>query len=240
MYIISLTSIRERTDQLKRTLNSLIAQNLKPNAIYVFISREPYLLDEGFDDATVLNLQEMFESVKFIFVPNTGPYRKLIPILKIFHETQQQGHIITVDDDTVYEPNMAKKLLKYATKNIVCCGRSRYADIDKIKFETTNVVMLDFVCPYQKESLNVLPEGVGSICYHSSMFDPVFIYDLSENTNSMSDFEKTNDDIVIRKYLYDKKIMVKTTHVIYVNTNPELERGLWWSINSSIGLKHNR
>ena len=50
---ISLTSIFQNQNILLKTLKSIKEQTLKPNKCIIYLSEEPYLLDEGFKDKII-------------------------------------------------------------------------------------------------------------------------------------------------------------------------------------------
>lgn len=81
---VSLTSIKQNQTILQKTLLSIKNQDLLPDKCYLFLSEEPYLRDEGFinkelnEDLKMLLDNDMFE---IRWVPNIGPYRKILPLL---------------------------------------------------------------------------------------------------------------------------------------------------------------
>ena len=81
-------------------------QTRLPDKICLYLSEEPYLLDDGFKDKKITNS----ELLKYIndnsiidikWVKNIGPYRKLLPLLK--DKWDEDCIIITIDDDTIYD-----------------------------------------------------------------------------------------------------------------------------------------
>ena len=111
---ISLTSIFKNQDILLKTLQSIIKQTRQPDKIFLYLSEESYILDTGFKDKKITNSNLL----KFIndnsvidikWVKNTGPYRKLLPLLK--DKWEEDCIIITIDDDTVYDKNLVRNLL---------------------------------------------------------------------------------------------------------------------------------
>ena len=84
---ISITSIYQRQSELVVTLNSIISQTVIPDGIFLYLSEDPYLLDSGFKNKTITDkqLNQFIESnplIKIIWTKNTGPYRKLLPLLE--------------------------------------------------------------------------------------------------------------------------------------------------------------
>lgn len=102
---VNLTTTYQRLNLCKISLLSLVMQTRKPGKINLWVSAEPYLSDLGIKDRSVLedvvrSIPENYQSlVEVKWVPNTGPYRKLLPILR---ESQDDDIIVTADDDIYY------------------------------------------------------------------------------------------------------------------------------------------
>ncbi len=114
--IVSLTSIKNREAALKETVASLLAQDIDvPFEVRIHLSREPYLIDSGFgaEPSWIASLRERnprcMLSVRF--VPNTGPYRKLLPVLEECFGDPLGTVIVTCDDDTQYSQTWLTTLL---------------------------------------------------------------------------------------------------------------------------------
>ena len=165
---VSLTSIFQNQYILSKTLHSLLNQTLKPDKIVLYLSVEPYLVDVGFKDNLITN-SELRDTLKgnidVIFVDNTGPYRKLLPLLK--DKWEQDCVIITVDDDTVYHPELVENLVNdYNRYDCVINYRGFTPDIDKIEqltYEKRNPTII------HKHIFN-FPTGKGGILYHPKFF----------------------------------------------------------------------
>lgn len=122
--LIGLTSIRGREGALKRTLDSLLAQTPPPDArpvgLHLFLSHTPYLLDRGFAEIPGFIRRRIRQSrhrrmaLHCHFVENTGPYRKLLPLLERLtpEEQARDPYLITADDDTLYPRNWLVRLLE--------------------------------------------------------------------------------------------------------------------------------
>ena len=107
MLVVSLTTIDSRIELLKKTITSLFYQTVRPDVIHVFYSNEPLFYDNGITDETIKNVNNELQLVNinkiniyFTKTENIGPYRKLIPALKIYN------------DDMVYTKNAAASSLK--------------------------------------------------------------------------------------------------------------------------------
>lgn len=166
MYIImtrinvSLTSIYDNRDRLKHTIDSLLNQTMKVDAIYVYLSEKPYLLDKGFKNVP-LWLAELIDSnkVNVRFVENTGPYRKLLPLLE--EKWNSDEIIITVDDDTVYSPKLVETMVNTYEETGACVGCR--------VFYVTNIT--EFILIHSKAAdVHNFHTGKGAVLYHPSMF----------------------------------------------------------------------
>ena len=123
---ISLTSIFKNQSQLLETLVSITKQTYLPKKIFLYLSEEPYLLDTGFKDKKITNLELLnflYKNKNFIelvWVNNEGSYRKLLPLLK--KKWNEDCIIITIDDDTVYVENLIENLINdYNRHKCVTC-----------------------------------------------------------------------------------------------------------------------
>ena len=105
--IISLTTIHSRVHTIHKVINSLLSQDSSlAFEVRLYISEEPYLLDEGIKHIPS-ELQKLEENngnkFRIIKTPNIGPYRKFLPLMKDYYDgVIDFSHFITVDDDTVY------------------------------------------------------------------------------------------------------------------------------------------
>ena len=111
--IVSLTTIAARMPRLERTIDSMLAQQLPAHSINLFISREPFLVDEGIapDDARLGALAR--KGVNIYHCANIGPYRKQYPLLSILHAAgaHPQTPIVTIDDDVLYPSDTLQRLV---------------------------------------------------------------------------------------------------------------------------------
>lgn len=120
----SVTSIIQNQSRLFKVLKSILNQSLKPDKIYIFLSEnhwkfkhidgKEFLRVSGFYNKNI-----NFELSNFIdnnslfeirWVENTGPYRKLLPLLK--EKKDEDCVIITIDDDHIYNQDLIKNFIK--------------------------------------------------------------------------------------------------------------------------------
>jgi hypothetical protein len=168
---ISLTSISSRLDLLVRTLRILLNQTLKPSGIYVYLSKEPYGIDEGCSSLPK-DLQILFATeplLHFRWVENTGPYRKLLPFAKEFPNTP----VLVVDDDTKYLPTLVERAWALWQLHHAC-----------ITFRAT---ILDLSTSYMtwpnasgKTAVTLFAKGNGGVVYHTSWFQDARIHEFAK------------------------------------------------------------
>jgi len=167
---ISMTSISSRTDGLHHTLRSVLTQSYSDVRINLYLSKEPYLLDKGFEDVpeTLLALQQEYPGqLRIVFVPNTGPYRKLVPFLR--ENWGLSKLVVTADDDTIYPETWLQGLLDaYGRYQCVISYRGHQINVSSKK-----------VYPYlswmrSRITLNpsplILPTGKDGVLYNTAFF----------------------------------------------------------------------
>jgi hypothetical protein len=111
---VSLTSIFKNQERLLETLRHLLKQSKQPDKIFVYLSEESYILDEGFKERNITNLDlsELIANndvIEVKWVENIGSFRKLIPLLK--EQWRNNCFIITVDDDHIYDYHLIQNLV---------------------------------------------------------------------------------------------------------------------------------
>ncbi|HFE8951921.1 TPA: glycosyltransferase family 2 protein, partial [Klebsiella pneumoniae] len=99
--ILNLTTTCGRLDLCSATLWSLVNQSLVPDQINLWISKEPYMADEGIKTLpnSIIKLIECNDRIKVHYTENTGPYRKIIPALR---NCTDEDILVYADDDVIY------------------------------------------------------------------------------------------------------------------------------------------
>ncbi len=183
------------------------------------ISKEPKFLDTGFTDADIKCLHKLYPEIIINIVENYGPLRKIIPTLQQF----TNNIIICLDDDSIYDKNIISTFVKvYNSHKCIVAGRCR-----RNTMNTNNLISNYSFAKNREFKLELLPEGVGGILYHSSMFDSNFI---NFNFNNLEKEFLKNDDLLLRAYTYIKKIPVYCCKTIpYKDSKPKV--GLFHNYN---------
>ncbi len=103
--VVSLTSTSERLAALPPVLERILNQSLRPARVTLWLSREPFLFDRGVDPSDLPSQVREWERegrLEVRFTPNTGPHRKLLPLLHELSGETNPPLVVTADDDTLY------------------------------------------------------------------------------------------------------------------------------------------
>jgi hypothetical protein len=182
--LIGLTSIRGRERALERTLDSLLAQTLpadgRPVELHLFLSRQSYLLDRGFPRLPPGLKRRLIRSrlrpglrLTLRWVANTGPYRKLLPLIEGLSAEQRacDPWLITADDDTLYPRDWLIRLLAAQERHdCVVAFRGRLMAVAEgaiLPYRGWQVAGPELLEP----SLLTVPTGKDGICYRLSQLD---------------------------------------------------------------------
>jgi hypothetical protein len=88
------------------------------------LSEEPYLQDTGFENRLLTDtrlidfLNVNSDKFEIKWVENTGPYRKILNLLK--EKFEEDCLILYIDDDVIYEKNYLKRVLDNFNANNCC------------------------------------------------------------------------------------------------------------------------
>lgn len=110
--LISLTSTQARLPFTHLTILSLLRQSVIPDKIILWLSEDPYLMDNGIKKHEVpMELRKLQgELFSIQWTDNIGSYRKLIPTLKQYGLDSRA--VLTVDDDVYYRPTFLSHLYR--------------------------------------------------------------------------------------------------------------------------------
>ncbi|MFQ8432550.1 glycosyltransferase family A protein [Amaricoccus sp. W119] len=168
---ISLTSISGRLPSLAATLGSLLGQDYPDFLIRLYLSHEPFLLDEGVrvppPDLEALATAD--DRIEIRFVPNIGPYRKILPFLA---ETAGRRCLVaTADDDTIYPADWLSGLYRaFREHHCVVCYRGHFMRREGTRFAPYRNWMRNAV-PRNPDLFN-LPTGKDGVLYDTAQFHP--------------------------------------------------------------------
>ena len=124
--IISLTSIPPRFSYLSETLNSLVNQTADIEDIILYIPRKYKRFEYDLDD-----LPQVPSEIKIcITEQDFGPATKILPAAREYAE--KDVAIIFCDDDKIYDPNWAGRLINAAQKQLDCAVVEERSDLKHI------------------------------------------------------------------------------------------------------------
>jgi glycosyltransferase involved in cell wall biosynthesis len=170
--VVSMTTIYKRRESAYDTLLRLLTQRDAPvYEVHLYLSHEPYLLDEGFEEvpAKFYELIRIYSNLKIRWVKNTGPYRKLLPALIESWIYNEDRVLITCDDDVEYDEYFVRDMVRAHLRHgcivfnrgyTLCFDNERVQDYRAIQVETR----------IEKSLLN-LPTGKDGVLYRASYFD---------------------------------------------------------------------
>lgn len=226
---ISLTTISRRVAALAPVIRSLCSQSLRPARIMLHLSREAHLLDQGLAQlpCDLAALCEA-EGVVLRWVPNTGPYRKIIPWLEEYLGSERM--VVTADDDTLYPADWLARLVAARaqtgaiaawTAHPIALRRGRVAGYG----QWFGAALPD------GPALRILPIGKDGVLYAGSDFPPE-VMDMAMATQ----LAPTADDLWLRWHL--ARLGRLAVAVGAGNALPEVMRGgasLWRTYNRQGG-----
>jgi len=171
--IISLALSKSRLCAIEDVLLSLMSQTYQPDYIYIWVSEESFLLDEGIKtsdlpEGLISLIEKNSNKIKLINTKNIGPHRKIIPILELFSNKINSPFIITADDDTIYPRNWLKALIEaYNEHGCACAFRTRL-----INFSSKNYNEWPLISAMQEiKGNNLLINGCDGMLVKPEMFD---------------------------------------------------------------------
>jgi len=181
-------------------LISLKKQSLQPDIIYVNISKEPYLFDDGIQELP--DWLETNDKVIINFVENTGSYRKLIPLFEQ-RLVSNNDLIITADDDILYGENWLKNLVKESDNypDAIICSRARKMT-KNIFGNYTNYSMWNLIGKSKKQK-NILPTNGAGTIFKKSFLDLSFLLN-----KEYLDIAPTTDDLWFKMASMTKNVEV--------------------------------
>lgn len=213
--IISLTTISKRINTVNLTIESLLEQNCSLKyKVRLYISKTPYLLDEGIRKIpyNLKKLEKKNKNFTIHFCPNIGSYRKLVPLL--IEKKNRDCLIITTDDDKIYKKNFLNRLVKsyfdndkkyiiayrgflkinkYLKDMINLDDNNKVTNIINKYQNKSNKILQNLVYQFQTKHpiINKLTFFVGNdgVLYHTRFFSP-----LTCNINLIKKIGNYNDD----------------------------------------------
>jgi hypothetical protein len=172
---ICLTAISARMGSVGSTLCSLLAQDYPEFSVRLYLSREAFLLDAGIPGRLPREIADLCagsERMTIRFVPNIGPYRKILPFLS---ETRGRRCLVaTADDDTIYPEDWLLGLVKaFRQHRCVICYRGHFMRRENRRFRDYQSWMRG--SSGRNPDLFNLPTGKDGVLYDTSFFHPAVL-----------------------------------------------------------------
>lgn len=207
---ISMTSMSSRMATIGQTLRSMLDQSYADLRIHLYLSREPYLLDEGVTELPedVVALQrEAGDRLRIEYCPNWGPYRKLLPYLRANWGSSKL--VVTADDDTIYPSDWLAGLVEaYHNHRCVIGYRGHRINVRGGKIAPYRSWMRSRI--EQNPDQLILPTGKDGILYNTAFF-PINVLNIADATR----IAPTVDDLWFRWHLSLNRIAVNVINVDY-------------------------
>lgn len=196
----TMTTTHFRIHQVHSTVRTIFKSAVIPDRLYIFISKDPFLLDKGIPPQNIPDqLKQVIREgypVSIIYTKNIGPHRKLLPLLA--SKYTEDCIIVTFDDENKrmeelkwYLPSLLKYYAVSDKKSIVALKSRRIGYCDVAPFQTlTYNLWMGF--PRQTIEMLILPTGTGSIMYKPSLLHPIVFSPALRNVTI------TADDIAFR------------------------------------------
>jgi len=229
--IVSLTSYPKRIHEIKYTIYSLLNQEVKPDKLVLWLSKNEFPNREQDLPKELLKFLKCGLTIRWC--DTLKSYKKLLPSLKSYPNEV----IVTADDDLYYPKEWLKLLYDYHIQypNEILTHRSR-----RISFNENNIKKyLEWeLCQKEEEAsfLNFFTTGGGVL------FPPNSLSKIVENKEIYEKICPTGDDIWFwgMAILKDTKIRVVKNNlfiVTYVNPARDIvfNKDTLWSYNE----KHN-
>ncbi len=220
---ISIAAIKSRINHIPLTIRSIMEGTLIPDHIFIFISKEPYLLDEGVsqNDINILYQSEKMKKIidsytkitkiDFIFTNNIGPHRKLLPLLQYCTKNNLENvAIITADDDREYPPLWLSSILQsyeYSHRTAIVSARARRIGICSGAPPWSVAPFSTYSWPVAPSNLRdylLLPTGTAGVLYR-----PSFLHEVV-HSKELIQATTTNDDIAFRLASLAKAVPIVT------------------------------
>ncbi|MDR8390238.1 hypothetical protein NC796_03735 [Aliifodinibius sp. S!AR15-10] len=184
-YIVSLTSFPKRIDKVWITIESILRQTRKPDAIILWLSKvefpDPNSLPEK-----LLKLKKRGLIINFCD-DNIMPHKKYYYCMKEY----SNANIVTIDDDIIYPHTFLENLISYQKKfpESVCCTVARNITTNG-KDNLTDYKEWKNVKENTTPSFSLIPIGAGGVLYppkklHEDVFDIQVLKQLAIKTDDL-------------------------------------------------------
>ena len=206
--VVSLCTLPTRIDTLKKTLDSLFNQTVKPDAIYLHVSFRYDRLDGiSMPDESLKELKGKYPSLTIQTLPDYGPISKLF--IGLLNEQHPDTSIITCDDDVIYNATWFEDICNNGASDAT--GYRGRAFRKQINYSDTQIIESDKI---NKETKVDILTGVRGCKYKRGLFEADFI-DRWEFNIEKHPVIFYNDDIWISGCLAERGV----ARTVFTNTS---------------------
>ena len=220
---VSLTTISSRQTLAHNTVANLLLGTVRPQHIFLFVSEDAHLLDSGINSTTLLpNLRSLAaihpDRFSIIFTRNTGPHRKLLPLLA--QKWDEDCVIITVDDETIMDDPLTRtgKRSTIVERLLLYHNMTGGGDVVSLRARRLGLCRTPphKATPYRfwripsdaRREMLLMPTGTGGVLYRPRFFHSV-IFD-----NRLIHATSRADDLMFR--------LATMSNGVYVSQSPRL------------------
>jgi hypothetical protein len=238
---VSMTTIKLRLSSAVRTIETVLKGTVLPTEIFLFVSREAFMLDTGITQEDILSpglglinlmYQYNYPFIRVVFTDNIGPHRKLLPLL--WNKWDDDIAIITIDDDYTYQKQWMEYMLKYfdaTNRSAVVAPRARRVALCTPRKNAWK--MLDYATRDQHTQwplsyhshmeMMLLPTGVAGILYRPFFFKRKLFTDYN-----LLNVTKTTDDLMFRLITLANRVPVVTACIPGEPTSEDSKTSTFW------------
>jgi len=184
-YIVSLTTFPKRIDKVWITIESILRQTKKPDAIILWLSEiefpDPQELPQK-----LLKLKKRGLTINFC-EGNIMPHKKYYYAIKEY----EKANIITIDDDIIYPKRFLENLIGYHKKfpDSVCCTIARNITTNE-NDDLNDYNEWEYVKKNTIPSFSFVPIGAGGVLYppkklHKDVTDLQVLKEMSLRTDDL-------------------------------------------------------
>lgn len=225
--IVSLTTIPTRLVAVEHTLRSIIAGELLPEAVCIYVDEKTYKIIKS-ESAFIERLIEL-EFVRMFEVEDVRSYKKFIFSVLDYPDKD----IVICDDDVLYPKYWLSALLaaqaKYDSANTIICHRAH-----QVIFEESGEISPYKLWPKEVSTDNaasiLFPTGTGGILYPAHAMPP-----LTYDKSAFSQVAPTADDVWFWLCAISVGCNFKVTDIPFKHTDfleiPDSQVVNLWSIN---------
>ncbi|ODQ08241.1 hypothetical protein BHE86_11515 [Shigella sp. FC1655] len=229
MLTVNITTTKSRLEICSATAWSICMQEQHVDELRIWVSKKPYLSDSGIQEEPewAKKIRSTGIKLSFFWTENTGPYRKIIPALRL---AKNDDILVYADDDVIYGTKWLQELVAIFYKN-----ESKYIVATRVRKVIKGKLYNDFPIISNQCLIdnNYIITGIGGVILKREMIKEKFIND--DNYLTISPLA---DDIWLSKIyqLSSTKLFVYPNGLKYIN---EIQHNQGLSIENTRRIKLN-